>query len=148
LKNLQQKDPFTAANLSAEVEWSGFEFLIGIAYIIAIMTTLYFINRNRKWTLKLLFILTSVFIYLTIVFITPRVEAYSQRAAIEFYRSVASENAYIATLGFKSYAHLFYGNVSPDKGLYAADSQWLLNGDIDRDAYFVFKNKQERKIFT
>jgi hypothetical protein len=145
LENLQQKDPFTAANLSAEVEWTGFEFLIGVAYILGVMTTLYFINRNRKWTLKLLFILTSIFIYLTIVFITPRVEAYSQRAAIEFYRSIADKDAYIATLGFKSYAHLFYGQVNPAKGLDTADTQWLLKGNIDRDAYFVFKiNRKER----
>ena len=145
IENIMEKDPFTAGNLSAVVEWSGLEFLIGLGYITAVIIILYFLNRNRKWPLKLLFITTSVFIYLTILFITPRVEAYSQRAAIEFYKSVSNEKAYIATLGFKSYAHLFYGKVKPEKGLVAANSKWMLDGNIDRDAYFVFKINRKDK---
>jgi hypothetical protein len=148
IESLFEKDPFTAANLSAEVSWSGYEFLIGLGYIIVVIAILHLINKNRKWTLKLLFVATSVFIYLTVVFITPRVEGYTQRAAVEFYKSIKDENAYIATLGFKSYAHLYYGEINPEEGLFTADSKWLLTGEIDRDAYFVFKITRKEQYLT
>ncbi len=147
IERLALNDPFGAGNLSADVEWSGYEFLIGLLFIFALIFSLYLINRSRKWGLRILFFSTSMFIYFSILFIVPRVEQYTQRAAIDFYRKISSEDAYIATLGFKSYAHLFYGNVQPEKGLVSKNSKWLLEGDIDKNAYFVFKiHKKERYI--
>ena len=45
---------------------------------------------------------------LTIKIIIPKVERYTQGAAIDFYKSIEGEDCYVEVLGFKSYAHLFY----------------------------------------
>ena len=145
IERLALKDPFAAANLSADVAWSGYEFLIGLVFICALFFSLYLIHYHRKWGLRSLFISSSLFIYFSILIIVPRIEGYTQRAAIEFYRKISSENAYIATLGFKSYAHLFYGKVQPEEGLVSKHSKWVLKEGNDKDAYFVFKvNRKER----
>jgi hypothetical protein len=41
--------------------------------------------------------------------VVPKVEQYSQRAAIEFYKQCASHGFNVETIGMKSYATLFYG---------------------------------------
>jgi hypothetical protein len=54
----------------------------------------------------------------TLLFIVCNIEGYSQRAAIEFYERKAPQDCIIKPVGFKSYAHLFYGNKQdpgPDK---------------------------------
>ena len=144
---ISQNDPFAAANLEASVDWPWFLSFIGVGFIVAVLVSLYLLNRSRNWGLRMLFLSSSLFVFLVITFVTPRIEGYTQRAAIEFFKSVSSEKAYITTLGYKSYAHLFYGNVNPEAGLVAADSDYLLEGNIDRDAYYVFKvNRKERYL--
>ena len=142
-----RSDPFSAANLQADVTWPWFISVVGIAFIVAMIISLRMLNRNRNLGMRILYISSAVFTYFTVVLVTPRIEGYTQRAAIEFFKSVSSEKAYITTLGYKSYAHLYYGKVDPADGLIAADSHFLLEGDIDRDAYFVFKiNHKERYL--
>ena len=53
-----------------------------------------------------IFAVTIFFTYFNVVFITPKIEGYSQRAAIEFYTTLQDKEVYVATLGFKSYAQL------------------------------------------
>ncbi len=108
----------------------------------------------------------------TAIFILPKVERFSQGPAIEFYKSLQNKDVYIWPVGHKSYAHYFYGRIQPpDKsdGLFTQKQQvltqlnksrfseldnkgrqtymssiqgWLLNGSIDKDAYFVVKKHQ------
>ncbi len=78
--------------------------------------------------------------------IVPRVEAYSQRAAIEFFSSVSDQDAYLETMGYKSYAHLFYGQLKINLTLMAHDKNWLLTGKIDKPAYFAIKVHRKEKF--
>ena len=55
-----------------------------------------------------------------------RIEGYSQRAAIEFYKSNSGEDCYVQPLGFKSYAHLFYGDKQPQQNPLSYDKEWLV----------------------
>jgi predicted esterase len=75
--------------------------------------------------------------------VAPRVEKYSQGAAIEFYEYLQNKDCYIETIGFKSYAHLFYSlkKEPANKNSYSMD--WLLTGAIDKPAYFVSKITEE-----
>jgi hypothetical protein len=50
-------------------------------------------------------------ISLVIIFIVPKVEQYTQRSAIEFYKACAQRGYYVETIGYKSYASLFYGQL-------------------------------------
>jgi 4-amino-4-deoxy-L-arabinose transferase-like glycosyltransferase len=141
------RDPFAIANLNADVSWSGYEMLIGIIFFLIILFVMFGIKKFIPRVI-LLFASTLLFTYSTILFVTPRVEGYTQRTAIEFYKSLQDEDIYITTLGFKSYAHLYYTGVQPDTGPQAADAQWLLEAEIDKPAYFVFKNTRKERYLN
>jgi 4-amino-4-deoxy-L-arabinose transferase-like glycosyltransferase len=134
------KDQFAVGNLQANVSWSGYEFLIGLIFITAI--TLVYSTRRLKQEVQIIstLVLTLLFTYSTLLFITPRIEGYSQHAAIEFYKTRQTEDCYVTTLGFKSYAHMYYFNLKPFVNSQGRDEQWLLTGAIDKPAYFVIKN--------
>jgi hypothetical protein len=143
------KDAFTRANLNANGEWKGYEMLPGLILIFGV----YFFNRwsNKKGLsegIKRTAWFVPVFMFLSMLLIVPRIEAYSQRAAIEFFQSVSHENAYLQTIGYKSYAHLFYGRIRKHNQPLAYDKKWLLNGNIDKTAYFSVKiHKKEQFMF-
>jgi len=72
-----------------------------------------------------------------------RIEGYTQRAALDFYRSKSQEDCYVHPLGFKSYAHLFYSDKQPQVNMKSYDKDWLVSGNIDKPAYFVYKVKKK-----
>ena len=101
------------------------------------------------------------------IFVVPKIEQFSQGPAIEFYKSVAGEDAYIAPIGFKSYAHYYYAQMksqSKSCGLGAAKKDllannnfdqptfnhqvnlWLFEGDIDKKVYVVTKVTHRPKM--
>jgi hypothetical protein len=141
-------DQFAVGNLQADVAWSGYEFLIGIAFIVVI-TLLYVSQKLSKETqIIATFISTLLFIYASVLFITPKIEGYTQRAAIEFYKNKQNENCYIHTLGFKSYAHLFYFNKPKPANPDAWQESWLINGNVDKPVYFVIKNSSSKEYLN
>jgi hypothetical protein len=70
---------------------------------------------------------------------TSKIEAYSQRAAIDFFKSLAGKDVYVQVLGYKSYAHLFYTEKTKPQNQNSYDEQWLLHGNVDKPTYFVCK---------
>lgn len=141
------KDEFALGNLQASGEWSGFEALTGVLFIILILWFLRNFSKNIVLAIRAVFIVTLAFVFLTMALIIPRIEGYSQRAAIDFYKSVAGKDAYITTLGFKSYAHLFYGGINPPSNMHYYEKGWLLKGDTDKDTYVVLKiNRKYRYL--
>jgi len=132
------KDDFAVACLQVDGGWNGFEPLFGLslfATVIYIFRQLW-LNRTHK-SIVILLIFISIFIPLVLKFITPKIERYTQGPAIDFYISKRNQSCYIETLGFKSYAHYFYGNVNPYKNPKAYNTNWLLTDSIDQVAYFV-----------
>ena len=79
------------------------------------------------------------------LFVVPRIEKYSQNAAIEFYKNTSGQNYYVETLGFKSYADLFYFNKPVPTHNKTSDMDYLLKGNIDKSVYFVCKNTKSDK---
>ena len=47
---------------------------------------------------------------------------------------------------FKSYAQYFYTKKNKPENLNSYNTKWLLNGNIDKDVYFVIKNNKMQKI--
>jgi len=147
-------DPFAVANFRANVSWSYAECLWGIAYLMGIYIAVAMMNRDFRKGMVTLCIIQMVIIQVTVLHFTPKVEAFSQRAAIDYFKSLSTQNVYIHPLGYKSYANLFYGNAKPatdsnyrhireDKAgneqQYEANEQWLLRGTTDKPAYFISK---------
>lgn len=141
-------DSFARGCLMADGEWKGYEFIAGLILLAGITGFAFFWRKNRFD--KALITLTGtfpVFMMVSMILIVPRVEAYSQRAAIDFFRSVSDQDAYLETVGYKSYAHLFYGRVKNVTHPDARDEKWLLKGPVDKNAYFSIKvNRKERFI--
>ncbi|WP_394996002.1 ArnT family glycosyltransferase [Emticicia sp.] len=143
------KDKFAAKNLEAPVEWHGAEMLIGIVYfaIIVFITFKFAINKSKEKKIKWLFIstlsLSTAFCLLFFgAIVIPKIERYTQGAAINFYESKRGQDVYIHALGFKSYAHLFYFQKPHSKLPDQKESDyenWLLNGKVDKPVFFVTK---------
>ncbi|MGZ4118879.1 MAG: ArnT family glycosyltransferase [Bacteroidia bacterium] len=134
------KDKFGLENLKANVHWTGFEWLIGAVLIIGTGIMLILISRGKnKWGIIGMFFISLFTVNMSSVVIAPRIEQYSQGAAIEFYESLQNKDCYVETIGFKSYAHLFYSRKKPQANLNSYNTDWLLKGPIDKPTYFVSK---------
>ena len=165
-------DEFAVQNLQAHVNWSGFESVIGLFFLSSAWLVFKAINNQK---IKLLYygLAVNLFsIYLAIVVIIPKVELYTQHATIEFYKFCATQNCYVETHHFKSYAYLFYSQrkpgdyTNPDQISYiktkldkmekeghsrftsfpTANMLWMENGKIDRPAYIVVKTTHETEL--
>lgn len=137
------KDDFAVANLQADVKWTGFEWLLGLFLLAAVIYSVILAKKQDiSKALKVLFASTTIFIALIIIIFPYRIEKYSQRAVIDFYKSKATENCYVLNSGYFSYAPLFYTQKMPDD---VARPMWLLTGNIDRPFYLVLKEPHYNK---
>jgi 4-amino-4-deoxy-L-arabinose transferase-like glycosyltransferase len=139
------KDPFAVACLNANAGWHGFEFVISLVLLAGIVLFAMFWFTRRQKAVYILSALVAVFIFLSMYFITPRVEMYSQRTAVEFFKSVSDEDAYLLTLGYKSYAQLFYGKSRDHRNINSRDENWLLKGNIDKPVYISAKSYKKEQ---
>lgn len=132
------KDPFAVANLSAAVSWSWLESLWGLFYLAGLWYSLIRMRRNLQKGFLALCLVQVIAIEATVLHFTPKIEAISQRAAIEFYEQFQGQDVLIYPLGFKSYAHLFYSRKQPQDVPYYSQDQ-LLEGAGNKPVYFVAK---------
>lgn len=141
------RDPFARANLAAQVEWTGWEKLPGFMLLAGVLLFIFRANKNIRSALVVLFLISLLAVNLTIVLITPKVEPYSQGAAIEFYQSKQKEAAIVEPLRFKSYAHLFYTHRPAQFTRSLADSIRQFNSHPEIPVYYVGKiqNKEENE---
>src|SRR5580658_9375240 len=133
-------DTFARGNMEADVHWSGFEGLIGILLVIALILGIRNLSRHAfTRAAQFLFAGTAIVVFFASAIIVPKVERYSQGADIDFFIARQGENCYVHTLGFKSYGDLFYTKKERPTNLNSYDQQWLLTGPIDKPVYFVTK---------
>lgn len=158
-------DPFAIGNLKAEVHWQGWEWLLGVLFVAISLLSFFSLKKGKVKILYYLYTFYLVFIFSAINVFAPKIEQYSQEAAIEFYRAVGPKGYYVETSGFKSYAYLFYARKKPEQNLnpdaikfitknlddmermghnrltsYAqAYLNWMQYGAIDKPAVFVCK---------
>ncbi len=144
------QDPFAVANLNANVSWSYMECGWGLFYLIAVWVSVLYIGKNFRKGIIALCVVQLVIIQVTVLHFTPKIEMYSQGAAIEFFQGFEGKNVYIHSLDYKSYAYLFYAKKQPfANAAYYNDGKinedWLLNGAIDHPAYFICKIQDEHQ---
>lgn len=137
-------DPFAVGNLQANVSWHYAECIAGILYLTAIILLIRHFSKNATQAMAGLLVAQLLIIQFTIYHFTPKIEAFSQRAAIDYYQSFAGSDVYIRPLGYKSYANLYYARKQPfaaqqyyDKG--AVNEDWLMNGKADKPVVFICK---------
>ncbi len=134
-------DEFTRGNLEATSSWIGFEPLVGIVLIVAVILFYRYSSRRQMPKAFLYLGVGSVLFISATMFIFPRqVEKYSQKAVIEFYQSKVGEDCYIRPL-FHSYAHYFYAQTTPENSNLNEHS--LRFDPIAKPAYFVMRKNTE-----
>jgi len=141
-KNFSFMDPFISEAIKRNVHWSGYEWLTGLFLIIGVVIASVQILR-RYWSgMLVLHLVVLLFVFFSISLFSGRIEGYTQRVAIKFYKSLRGQDVYVNTLGFKSYSHLFYFDKQSSN---EDDSiERLMTDQLDRDAYFVMQlNKKD-----
>jgi len=133
---------FTRIALQRDVHWSGYEMLIGLFLILGVTVAAVQILRRDRRGMLILHLVVLLYVFATLIVFTERVENYSQRVAVKFYQSLKGQDVYVNTLGFRSFAHLFYFEKPPSN---EDDSlERLMNDELKKDAYFVLKvNRKE-----
>ncbi len=140
-------DAFAVENLKAQVHWSGWEGLIGAGSLVALIVCLGMAHKKRTFTAVGILFVTNLFVVeLSSLVIAPKIEQYVQGAAIEFYQELRGKDCYLETITFKSYAQYFYGEIRPTKNNKSYLPDWLLDGPIDRPAYFSAKITETETI--
>jgi 4-amino-4-deoxy-L-arabinose transferase-like glycosyltransferase len=146
----QVTDKFTKGILLADVTWSH-EYFIGIFYALVIIIGLIILYKNYLKGILVLFAGSAIVLFTFLPLLAPKIEQYTQAAPIEFYESLQDEDVYVHVLGYKSYAHYFYAGVKPENSRHTIDlnkKEWekfLLEGNINKPAYFVTNNKKIKK---
>jgi 4-amino-4-deoxy-L-arabinose transferase-like glycosyltransferase len=138
-------DPFAVACLEVNAGWHGYEFVISLVMLAGVVLFAVLWFKQRQKAVYILTGLVAVFIFLTMYMLTPRIELYSQRTAVEFFSSVSDEDAYLLTLGYKSYAQLFYGKSRDHQNINSRDEDWLLKGNIDKPVYISAKSYKKEQ---
>ena len=133
-------DPFAMGNLEANIHWTGFEGLTALL-LLAGLVYFTFTNATRQQGrgVMVLFVATAIYLYSLLVVYVPRIEGYSQRAAIEFFKTLKGKDLYVGTIGYKSYAHYFYANVTPPGMAGVKVASTLTDEALDKDAWFSSK---------
>ncbi len=132
------KDKFVHAMMQANVHWTGLEGIVGLLMIVSIVIGIRNLNKRKfQKAAWVLFGSTAIVIFLASAIIVPKVERYTQGAAIDFFIQRQGEDCYVNTLGYFSYAQLFYVKKEKPVNPNSYNEQWLLTGDIDKPAYFV-----------
>jgi 4-amino-4-deoxy-L-arabinose transferase-like glycosyltransferase len=133
-------DTFARGNMEANVHWNGFEGGIGLLMVVCLILGIRYLSKhNFTAAARSLFVGTAIVIFFASAIIVPKVERYSQGAAIDFFIARQGEDCYVHTLGYKSYGDLFYTHKEKPTNPNAYDQQWLLSGQIDKPVYFVTK---------
>lgn len=141
------RDEFFLENMKAPVEWSGMEFTIGAFYLAAIILATIYHYRNPVTGAVILFVSTIFTVQFTLYLMVPKIEEHVQGAVIDFYREYGRDkDVYIESIGFKSYADLFYANKKPEQCKNINNQEWLMHGDIDKPTYLARKINRNREM--
>ncbi|HXH17668.1 MAG TPA: glycosyltransferase family 39 protein [Chitinophagales bacterium] len=138
-------DPFAKASLEANVSWHGSLIAIGVTYMALVIASVAVMRRRLQAGTILMFAGTGIFIQALMIFFVPRIEQYTQRAAVDFYKSLQGKDVYVYPLGFKSYAHLFYSQKKPPAQSEYKNTDLLLNSALDKPAYFVSRTDRAQR---
>jgi 4-amino-4-deoxy-L-arabinose transferase-like glycosyltransferase len=141
------KDRFAIDCLNTPVRWHGYEFLIGIVFLLCIVVTLLMIRRKYFFSgVVALFYATAFCIFFYLKAVVPKIEGYSQAPAINFYKSISGKDVYVTTIGFYSYAPYFYFGEMPGGNAERSNKEWLLNGDIDKPVYIITQTTKKKLL--
>jgi Dolichyl-phosphate-mannose-protein mannosyltransferase len=137
-------DDFAIDSLATSTNWSGFEPLIGVLFIVFIIIAFVYLVKGRIMK----GIVTSCLgmgatLLLILFFILPKIEGFTQGPVVEFYEGLVGEDCYVDSYGYKSYAQYYYSKQPYGLDERRKDLTWLLTGDVDKRVYLVSKSTND-----
>jgi len=138
-------DKFAVQNILLPVQWGGFEYLLGIFYLVVLVVVLIKLKNNINYIVNL-FLINVLVLNLLMLFIVPKIEQHTQGSMIEFFQKHNQPNEYVTTYGFRSYAKFYYTNKQKPENLKSLNDEWLLYGTIDKPVYIVSKMYDKEKV--
>jgi 4-amino-4-deoxy-L-arabinose transferase-like glycosyltransferase len=139
-------DVFARGNLQADVHWSWTDSIGGSVLLIGVLT--YLISKDQRQKTIILFCSLTICCFLTSILLTPKIEAISQKANIEFFEAQQGKDCYVETVGYKSYAQYFYAKSLPHADTMELHNQWLVSGNIDKPTYLSAKIQDAPRLDT
>ena len=134
-------DPFAVDSLNTPILWTGFEALIGVLFLIGVIGSFIWFKKGKILQGLILNAATlGITLLFILFFILPKIEAFTQRPAIDFYSNHKGQDCYMETFGFKSYAQYYYFETPNGLREESKDIVWLLAGKIDKPVYLVSKS--------
>jgi hypothetical protein len=147
LQQAFKDDLVVSSILDLPVSWPFETFVPGIILLATLVSVILFVKRNQILRgMYLLFIGTALFVFFGLSFFIGRAEAYIQRSAVDYYKSIAGQDVYVSTFGFKSYAQYYYTKIEKSSIPPGKNVQWLLDGAIDKPAYILTKLDKLHKL--
>jgi len=114
LKSKLIGDPFAVENLKADGGWLGFEWVIGLVFLIVSVYSFLQFRKGRIKFIQPIFLVALFTIFSFSILVVPKIERYTQGACIDFYKTLKGQDCYLETARFKSYAYLFYSEKRPE----------------------------------
>ncbi|MFN4299951.1 MAG: ArnT family glycosyltransferase [Thermaurantimonas sp.] len=134
---LKIQDDFAKENLQADfVQWPWLDFIPPLAAILFLLLGMRFLKNKKKKYLYLTSLLQIIWIQTTLYAFVGNIERISQRANIEFFKSLKNKDIYAATFKYKSYAQYFYTECSKATNSNKYNPLWLETGNVDKPVYF------------
>lgn len=140
------RDRFLRSAIMRDVTWIGIEPYVALILAAGVIAAWWYRRRDQRLhSLLAMYGSVIVFVSLVLPLVAPRIEPYTQGAALDFYQAHAGKDVYIRPVVMKTYADLFYSNKpyhlsSTARGIPHKDwESWLVNGDVDKPVYFVAK---------
>jgi len=129
-------DDFALACLGRFADWSNWELLPGLVLGLSLLISLFL-----KGLKKLFFVYASItaYVFLFLLIILPKIESYSQGPAIDFIKESKSNNVWISTLEYKSYAPYFYSEKAHRAIDIGDENKFLLESSSADSIYFIAK---------
>ena len=146
------KDRFTKDILNSEIDELGSSSIYAFFLLIGIIKLKYSERSSKDYQLFLAF--TGIALLSFMQSTAPLISSFTQKTPIEFYQSKQNEDCYIEPLSFKTYAHYFYSNrqkantAAGNSMKYNEFKEMLLEGEIDKTAYFVTKSTKYEKYLN
>lgn len=139
-------DKFTFQILSGKYYWDGFEWVIGAILLIGVISgIILYIKNKRILSILTLYFSTTIFSLSLLPVLLPRILQYTQDTPINFIKHIEGKDCYVQNIGYKSFAPMFYLHKKYSQSAISKKmnsvkfEEWLLNGKIDRDVYFIAK---------
>ena len=112
--NISINDIFALDNLTASVVWPPSILYLAGLFFVGMLVSLYIsIRGHGKGAVLGIILSVSVLVQTLVYLVVPRIEGYTQRAAIEMYKELAEKDVVVVTYGFKTYADHFYLKRNP-----------------------------------